>query len=85
MNKKETLEALPDLVHSLIHNGKALYGDIAVICRGWANVRDMADALQKSAIPVDIHIEKFFDVPIVKNVLAWGHLLSKDDHAHFAL
>ena len=45
----------------------------------------MADALQKSAIPVDIHIEKFFDVPIVKNVLAWGHLLSKDDHAHFAL
>lgn len=85
MNKKETLEALPDLVHSLIHNGKALYGDIAVICRGWANVRDMADALQKSAIPVDIHIEKFFDVPIVKNVLAWGHLLSKDDHAQIAL
>ncbi|MEO2185257.1 MAG: ATP-dependent DNA helicase, partial [bacterium] len=85
MNKKETLEALPDLVHSLIQNGKALYGDIAVICRGWANVRDMADALQKSAIPVDIHIEKFFDVPIVKNILAWGHLLSKDDHAHFAL
>jgi DNA helicase-2/ATP-dependent DNA helicase PcrA len=85
MNKKETLEALPDLVHSLIQNGKALYGGIAVICRGWANVRDMADALQRSAIPVDIHIEKFFDVPIVKNVLAWGHLLSKDDHAHFAL
>jgi len=84
-NKKETLERLPELIHSLINNGMALYGDIAVICRGWGNVISAADAMQKSAIPVDIHIEKFFDVPIVKNVLAWGHLIVQDDQADIAL
>ncbi len=84
-DKQETLETLPALIHSLINNGKALYGDIVVICRGWGNVTDAADAMQKSAIPVDIHIEKFFDVPIIKDVLAWGHLICKDDQANIAL
>jgi DNA helicase-2/ATP-dependent DNA helicase PcrA len=84
-DKQETLDALPKLIHSLVNDGKALYGDIAVLSRGWGNVTDAADAMQKSAIPVDIHIEKFFDVPIVKDVLAWGHLICKDDHADIAL
>ena len=84
-NKQETLEKLPTLIHSLINNGDALYGDIAVICRGWGNVTAVSDAMQKAAIPVDVHIEKFFDVPIVKNVLSWGHLVIKDHKADIAL
>ena len=54
-----------------MNSGGALYGDIAVICRGWNNVTEAAGAMQKSAIPVDIHIEKFFNVPVVKDVLAY--------------
>lgn len=84
-NKQETLEALPKLIQSMVNDGKALYGDVAVICRGWNNVTDAADAMQNSAIPVDIYIEKFFDVPIVIDVLAWGHLICKDDQANIAL
>ena len=84
-NKKETLEQLPNLIHSLINNGEALYGDIAVICRGWGNVTAISDAMQKSAIPVDIHIEKFFDVPIVKDVLSWSHLILKNKKSDVAL
>ncbi len=84
-DKKETLNVLPVLIHSLVNNGYALYGDITVICRGWGNVTDAANTMQNSAIPVDVHIEKFFDVPIVKDVLAWGHLICKDDHADIAL
>ena len=83
--KQETFEKLPTLIHSLINNGDALYGDIAVICRGWGNVTSVSDAMQKAAIPVDVHIEKFFDVPIVKNVLSWGHLVIKDHKADIAL
>ena len=83
--KQETFEKLPTLIHSLINNGDALYGDIAVICRGWGNVTAVSDAMQKAAIPVDVHIEKFFDVPIVKNVLSWGHLVIKDHKADIAL
>ena len=41
--------------------------------------------MQKSAIPVDIHIEKFFNVPVVKDVLAWAHLISKDNYAEISL
>ena len=84
-NKQETLEKVPTLIHSLINNGDALYGDIAVICRGWGNVTAVSNAMQKAAIPVDVHIEKFFDVPIVKNVLSWGHLIIKDHKADIAL
>jgi len=84
-NKIETLDALPKLIHSLVNEGKVLYGDIAVICRGWGNVNDAANAMEKAAIPVDIHIEKFFDVPIVKDVLAWGHLICQNDNADIAL
>ncbi|MDP6789682.1 MAG: ATP-dependent DNA helicase [Candidatus Marinimicrobia bacterium] len=84
-DKTETLEALPMLIHSLINEGKALYGDIAVLCRGWGNVTDVAAAMQKSAIPVDIHIEKFFDVPIVKDVLAWGNLIIESDKSEMSL
>ena len=83
--KQETFEKLPTLIHSLINNGDALYGDIAVICRGWGNVTAVSDAMQKAAIPVDVHIEKFFDVPIVNNVLSWGHLVIKDHKADIAL
>ena len=84
-NKFETLDTLPQLIHSLVNNGEALYGDIAVICRGWSNVTEAASVMQKSAIPVDIHIEKFFNVPIVKDVLAWCHLISKGNHAEISL
>ncbi|GIT57489.1 MAG: hypothetical protein Ct9H300mP18_09180 [Candidatus Neomarinimicrobiota bacterium] len=37
---------------------------------GGGKVIAISDSMQKAAIPVDIHIEKFFDVPIVKNVLS---------------
>ncbi len=78
-NKEETLAIIPNLIHDIINSEQALYGDICIVCRGWSNVKDVALSLQKSAIPVDIHIEKFFDVPIVKDVLAWGNLISQSN------
>jgi len=84
-DRTQSLQGVPMVIHEIINEGRALYGDIAVICRGWANVRAIASAMQKAAIPVDIHIEKFFDVPIVKDVLAWGHLISHDRQAEIAL
>ena len=59
--------------------------DIAIICRSWGHIKNLASVLQKSAIPVDIHIEKFFNVPIVKDVLAWGHLVIADEKSEAAL
>ena len=84
-NKNQTMEILPKLIHYLVNNRQSLYGDIAVICRGRANVSQAAKAMQESAIPVDIYIEKFFDVPIVKDVISWGHLVCMDDYSNIAL
>ena len=84
-DRAQSLQEVPMVIHEIIYEGRALYGDIAVICRGWANVRAITSAMQKAAIPVDIHIEKFFDVPIVKDVLAWGHLINHDRQSEIAL
>ena len=84
-DRTQTLQSVPILIHEIINDGRSLYGDIAVICRGWSNVRAVSDAMQKAAIPVDIHIEKFFDVPIVKDVLSWGHLINDDSQTEIAL
>jgi len=84
-DKGETLELVPKLVQYLVNEGLALYGDIALICRGWGSVNEASKAMQNSAIPVDIHIEKFFDVPIVKDIISWGHLICKDENAEIAL
>lgn len=84
-DRTQTLQSVPILIHEIINDGRSLYGDIAVICRGWSNVRAVSDAMQKAAIPVDIHIEKFFDIPIVKDVLSWGHLINDDSQTEIAL
>ena len=84
-DRTQTLQSVPILIHEIINDGRSLYGDIAVICRGWSNVRAVSDAMQKAAIPVDIHIEKFFDVSIVKDVLVWGHLINDDSQTEIAL
>jgi DNA helicase-2/ATP-dependent DNA helicase PcrA len=76
---------VPLLVRDLVENNNHLFGDVAIICRTWGHVKSMADALQQAAIPVDIHVEKFFNVPIVKDVLAWGHLIAEDEQAEAGL
>ena len=73
-----TKEAVPELIQHLTESGRAYHGDIAVICRNWGNVKDIADVLLARGIPVDLHVEKFFRVPMVKNVLAWAHFILND-------
>ena len=82
---KDTKIGVPVLIRRITESGKAAYGDIAVICRSWTNVKDIANALIQQGIAVDLHIEKFFYVPIVKNVLAWAHLITGDDRSQQAL
>ena len=62
-----------------------MYGDVAIICRGWRNAKETATKLENSGVPVDICIEKFFDVPIVKDIISWGHLISGDDLSNISL
>ena len=82
---KESMKHIPQLVHDMVETNNRVFGDIAIICRSWGHIKNLASVLQESAIPVDIHIEKFFNVPIVKDVLAWGHLVISDERSEAAL
>tara|TARA_Y100000758_G_scaffold237964_1_gene174180 strand:- start:1359 stop:4367 length:3009 start_codon:yes stop_codon:yes gene_type:complete len=82
---KESMNQIPQLIHDMVEMNNRVFGDIAIICRSWGHIKNLASVLQKSAIPVDIHIEKFFNVPIVKDVLAWGHLVIADERSEAAL
>ncbi|MFQ6616103.1 MAG: PD-(D/E)XK nuclease family protein [Fidelibacterota bacterium] len=75
-NRNQTLEEIPRLVESLVERGYN-YGDVAVLCRTWNQARTVAGALERTFVPVDIFEEHFFDNPLVKDVLAWGNLLSR--------
>ena len=76
---------IPQLIHNMVEKDNRVFGDIAIICRSWGHIKILASIIQKSAIPVDIHIEKFFNVPIVKNALAWCHLVVSDENSEAAL
>ena len=82
---KDSMDQIPQLIHNMVEKDNRVFGDIAIICRSWGHIKNLASFLQKSAIPVDIHIEKFFNVPIVKNVLAWAHLVVVDEKSESAL
>ena len=82
---KESMDLIPQIIHDMVETNNRVFGDIAIICRSWGHIKILASVLQKSAIPVDIHIEKFFNVPIVKDVLSWGHLVISDEKSEAAL
>ena len=82
---KDTILEVPLLVRDLVENQNHLFGDVAIICRSWGHVKNIANALKQVGIPVDIHVEKFFNVPIVKDVLAWGHVIAEDKQAEVGL
>ena len=82
---KESMYQIPQLIHNMVEKDNRVFGDIAIICRSWGHIKILASIIQKSAIPVDIHIEKFFNVPIVKNALAWCHLVVSDEKSEAAL
>lgn len=83
-DKTQTLEEIPRQVYSLLEKGYG-YGELAVLCRTWNQVRSMAGSLEQAFIPVDMHEEHFFENSLVKDVLAWANLLYDRSQASDAL
>ena len=84
-DKTQTLSKIPELVQNYVHNEQRNYGDIAVICRSWRHVKNVATALQQALIPTDVFMERFFGIPIIKDLLAWGHILIDNPKGEAAL
>ena len=84
-DKSQTMTLLPELIQRIVIQQGVSFGDIAIICRGRGNVKDTANSLRDNAIPIDIHIEEFFEVSIIKDILGWAHVIIGDDKAESAL
>ncbi len=82
--RREMLTGIPSLVNGLIRWGKH-FGDIAVLCRTWNHVDEVAQALQRASIPTDVFVERFFSVREIRDVLAWAHLICGDSKAEMSL
>lgn len=80
----QVLAGIPRLVRRVVNDGRH-FGDIAVLCRSWNHVKEVAQAVQMASIPVDVFVERFFSVPEVRSLLAWGHLVCGDVKADISL
>ncbi|MBT3300452.1 MAG: ATP-dependent helicase [Candidatus Marinimicrobia bacterium] len=73
-NKSESMEEIVRQIQDYVFKKAFAFGDIAVICRSVANIRLVAKTLQHASIPTDVFVERFFSIPEIKDVMAWGLL-----------
>lgn len=83
--RRQTLGEIPRLVKKLVNEERKYYGDIALLCRSRNHVKAVAESLQWASIPTDVFVERFFSVPAVRTLLAWGHLICGDSRSEMAL
>jgi len=82
--RKQIKTFIPHLINTLIKEGNH-YGDIAILCRSWNHVKLISKTLQEASIPTDVFLEQFFNVPAIKDVLSWSHLICDDLKTDMAL
>ncbi len=78
---------LPRIVENYLNNGYR-QGDIAILCRTRNQAREAATQLQKYHQPVSIFLTEYFQVPIIKDILAWCEVVAdgaKIDSALFRI
>jgi len=82
--KRESAAVIAKLVQNHIDRSGD-YGDCAVICRTTKQLTFTAQELQKLGIPVDLHVEQFFGVPIIKDILAWSEIILSSNKSGTAI
>jgi len=66
---------LPQIVNKYLNNGYH-HGDIAILCRTRNQAREAAAQLQKFHQPVSIFLTEYFQLPIIKDILAWCEVVA---------
>jgi len=56
------------------------YQDMAVLCRTKNQVRSVADHLSTVNIPTRTYLIKYFEIPEIKDILAWCNLIAETDN-----
>jgi DNA helicase-2/ATP-dependent DNA helicase PcrA len=83
-DKNQTLPEIISLIKHYVFKEDRLFGDIAILCRSVSQVKTVADTLEAATIPTDVFVERFFSLPIIRDILAWFYLCYENPHSEAA-
>ncbi len=66
---------IADQIKTLVE--KYNYSDIAVLCRTQAQVKSIAERLSQSNIPTRTFLVNFFEIPEIRDLMAWCNLIAE--------
>ena len=75
------------IIDDLLKQGH-FYGDIAILCRTRAQAKEAAYQLLQVHLPVSIFLSEYFKLPVIRDILAWCHVVaggSQIDSAFYRL
>lgn len=84
-NKTEQNAFVPEKINELIQAGAFTYQDMAILCRTRNQVKEMAGVLKRAHLPVLAYLTEYFQIPVIRDLLAWCHLISESKYADTAL
>lgn len=82
--KNQALDQIVSLINHYIFKENRLFGEMAILCRSVAQVKKVAETLQQATIPTDVFVERFFSLPIIRDILAWLYLSYSNYHTEAA-
>ncbi len=74
---------LPDLVKDYFDQGSTP-GDITILCRTRSQVKEAAHQLELAGIPVNVFIAEYFQLPVIRDLLAWCQVAGGGAHSDAA-
>ncbi|MEE8436870.1 MAG: ATP-dependent helicase, partial [Candidatus Neomarinimicrobiota bacterium] len=84
-NKTEQHEFIVEKIREFGETGSYAYHDMAVLCRTRNQVKDLALTLKNAHIPVTAYLIEYFQIPIIRDLMSWCHLISGSGLADSAL
>jgi len=72
-------------IQSFLKKGEATFSDIAILCRTRDQVKTVAQHLRKARLPVQVYLTGFFQIPVIRDLMAWCHVIVGGAHQESAL
>jgi DNA helicase-2/ATP-dependent DNA helicase PcrA len=79
------LQWITQKIQSLIKKGEVTFSDIAVLCRTRDQVKTVAQHLRKARLPVQVYLTGFFQIPVIRDLMAWCHVIAGGAHQESAI
>lgn len=84
-NKNAQHEFIVEKIQELGESGSYAYHDMAVLCRTRNQVKDLAGTLKNAHIPVTAYLIEYFQIPLIRDLMSWCHLIADSGLADSAL